>query len=359
MNARSRLHALCLWIGLAIGLAMPAGAQGFAGLGTEAEGFAMPERGRAFVFPEDHGAHPLFRIEWWYLTANLTGADGTEYGVQWTLFRTALAPQDDEGWESPQLWMGNAGLTTPGRHFAAQRLARGGVGQAGVTADPFEAWIDEWQMRAPAGWAPDRLAPLTVAASGAGFSFELSLDADLPVVPQGDGGYSVKSAAGQASHYYSQPFYRAEGVLTIEGEAVPVTGLAWLDREWSSQPLAADQTGWDWFSLHLDGGERMMGFRLRDSGPGFTSATWIAADGTPSPMPPGALSVSPLRSARVAGREVPVEWRLELPARGLDVTVAALNPQSWMDTLVPYWEGPIRISGSHRGRGYLEMTGYR
>ena len=68
--------------------------------------------------------------------------------------------------------------------------------------------------------------------------------------------------------------------------------------------------------------------------------------------------VTPLGTARLAGRDIPVRWRVELPDRGLDVTTAPLNPNAWMDTLFSYWEGPIRIEGSHTGRGYLEMTGY-
>ena len=138
-----------------------------------------------------------------------------------------------------------------------------------------------------------------------------------------------------------------------------MTGQAWLDHEWSSQPLAEDQTGWDWFSLHFDSGEKMMGFRLRGGGAGFTSATWIGADGRPQPQAPGALRVTPLETAAVAGRSVPIRWRVQLPEKGVDVTTRALNPQAWMDTRFPYWEGPIRIEGSHAGRGYLEMTGYR
>jgi predicted secreted hydrolase len=351
MNARALLLLLLLAAG-------PAAAQGFAGLGRDAEGFALPERGRALEFPADHGPHWDFRIEWWYLTAVLEAPDGRLHGVQWTLFRAALAPEEGAGWAAPQLWMGHAGLTTPDRHFHAERLARGGIGQAGVEPAPFRAWIDDWHMTGTAGPGEDELARLTLAARGTDFSYELRLVAEGPLVAQGEGGYSVKSAAGQASHYYSQPFYRAEGVLHLPEGALPVTGLAWLDREWSSQPLAPDQTGWDWFSLHFDSGEKLMGFRLRDAGEGFTSATWIAADGTPDPQAPGALRLTPLATATVAGRKVPVRWRLELPARGLDITAEAVNPGSWMDTLFPYWEGPVIARGSHPGLGYLEMTGY-
>ncbi|MDZ4759710.1 MAG: lipocalin-like domain-containing protein [Alphaproteobacteria bacterium] len=346
--------SLCLFLA-AFG---PVHAQGFAGLGAGAEGFAIPERGRALSFPADHGPHPQYRIEWWYLTANLRAADGTDYGAQWTLFRTALAPRDGEGWSSPQLWMGHAALTTPRQHFVAERLARGGVGQAGVTSVPFEAWIDDWRMASLAAPGEGGLSALRLQAAGEDFSYDLALGAAGPLVAQGQGGYSVKSAAGQASHYYSQPFYTVKGSISFAGNPVAVTGQAWLDREWSSQPLAADQEGWDWFSLHFDTGEKLMGFRLRDGGEGFTSATWISPAGRPTPLAPGELTMTPLRSGRVAGRDIPLSWRLELPGRGLRVTTRAINPRAWMATSVPYWEGPISFDGTHAGRGYLEMTGY-
>ena len=341
---------------LLLALAGPATAQGFAGLGASADGFAQPEAGRGFDFPADYGAHPATRIEWWYLTADLTGPDGAQYGLQWTLFRSALAPVTREGWSDPQLWMGHAAVTTKDAQHVAERLGRGGIGQAGVTAAPFAAWIDDWRMAARKGTAG--MTALDLAATGADFGYTLTLDATGPIVPQGDGGYSVKSAAGQASAYYSQPFYRAKGTLRLPGGDVAVTGEAWLDREWSSQPLASDQTGWDWFSLHLDSGAKVMGFRLRDSGDGFTSATWIDPDGTPDPQAPGLLRVTPLGTARVAGRTLPVRWQIELPSHGLDIETTPLNPKAWMPTLFPYWEGPIAFTGSHAGRGYLEMTGY-
>lgn len=326
-------------------------AQGFAGLGTDAAGFAQPEPGTMLQFPADHGAHPDYRIEWWYLTANMTGPDGTPYGLQWTLFRSALAPRDGQGWDTPQLWMGHAAITTPDAHHVTERLARGGIGQAGVTAAPFAAWIDDWVMEGP------DLDTLRLTASGPDFAYDVGLIAKGPLVLHGQNGYSVKSAAGQASHYYSQPFYRLSGTLTLPDGDVQVTGTAWLDREWSSQPLAQDQTGWDWFSLSFDSGDKLMGFVLR-GGTDYTSATWITADGTTTALPDGAFVATPLSRHSVSGRTLPVEWRVRLPAKGVDVVVKALNLDAWMATSVPYWEGPVTISGSHGGAGYLEMTGY-
>ncbi len=338
---------------LAICVAPPTNAQGFAGLGSDASGFATPNPDYRLTFPADHSAHPEFRIEWWYLTATLRGADGRDYGVQWTLFRSALRPEEATGWQSPQMWMGNAALTTPDRHFVAERLARGGIGQAGVRNEPFEAWVDDWAMT-----GPDDLSTLDLTATGAEFAYDLHLTANGPLMLHGTQGFSVKSAAGQASFYYSQPAYGVTGILHLPEGPVSVTGQGWLDREWSSQPLAVDQTGWDWFSLSFDDGTRMMGFALRGDGPAYLSGTWINADGTSEALAQGALQLDPLSQASVAGRQIPVRWRLRLPARGLDVEVSALNDQAWMDTSFPYWEGPVWVSGSHSGRGYLEMTGY-
>lgn len=351
MNVRAIAIAIATALCLMLAPTTPQ-AQGFAGLGAAPQdGFAMPSPQTVLQFPADHGAHPDYRIEWWYLTANLQGADGTPYGLQWTLFRSALAPYDAAGWQSPQLWMGHAAVTTPDAHFVAERLARGGIGQAGVTAAPFEAWIDDWAMAGP------DLDTLRLTASGTDFAYDMALTARGPLVLHGQAGYSVKSAAGQASHYYSQPFYEISGTLRLPSGDVAVTGSAWLDREWSSQPLAPDQTGWDWFSLSFDSGDKLMGFVLRGASD-YTSATWIAPDGQATALPDGAFAAQPLNLHRVSGRDVPVQWRVTLPSKGVDVTVTALNNNAWMATSVPYWEGPVTVQGSHSGVGYLEMTGY-
>jgi predicted secreted hydrolase len=334
---------------LAVWLPMAAQAQGFAGLGSQADGFSVPQPNPVFDFPADHGPHNDYRIEWWYLTANLTAADGTPYGLQWTLFRSALAPEAGAGWATPQLWMGHAAVTTQTDHYVSERLARGGIGQAGVVAAPFNAWIDDWALTGD--WNS-----LNMTASGAEFAYEMDLTAQGPLIFHGQDGYSVKSAAGQASYYYSQPFFAIEGTLNLPEGDVLVTGNAWLDREWSSQPLADNQTGWDWFSLSFDDGAKLMGFRLQQTdGNNFTSATWIGPDGTTTAYLDGALTATPLVTN---DSDVPVKWQVTLPTKDVDVTVTAINENAWMATSVPDWEGPVTVTGSHTGVGYLEMTGY-
>jgi predicted secreted hydrolase len=243
MSAEAKISRRAFAGGLALlGLHATALAQGFAGLGTQADGFAKVTPGKGFAFPGDHGPHPDFRIEWWYVTANLKDKSSTAYGAQWTLFRLALAPgAEQEGWANQQIWMAHAAVTRADTHRTAETFARGGVGQAGVSLDPFQAWIDSWAMRGTDRTNPRTISPLDLTASGKDFSYAFHLEADRPLVLQGDGGYSKKSEREQASYYYSQPFFKVAGRLTIDDKPIEVTGAAWMDREWSSQPLAPDR----------------------------------------------------------------------------------------------------------------------
>ncbi|MGY2226017.1 lipocalin-like domain-containing protein [Pseudomonas gingeri] len=359
MNARGLLPLL---FGLLLGAcdqAPPAGSEGFAGLGATAAGYAQVVPGQPLVFPRDHGAHGDYRIEWWYVTANLEDAEGHSYGVQWTLFRNALqVPGQLTGWSEPTLWMGHAALTSEHGHHYAQALARGGVGTAGVEAEPLKAWIDDWQFHALSS-ANQGLGDMQMTARGSDFAYRLNLRSERPLVLQGDHGYSLKSGKGQASWYYSQPYFQVSGSLQVDGREVRVKGQAWLDREWSSQPLAADQSGWDWFSLHLADGAKVMLFQVRQTdGQRYRAGTWISADGQAQALRGDEIILTPGRIAEVAGRRLPVEWRLEIPGKQLRIDTRPLRDDAWMGTAFPYWEGPISFTGSQKGVGYLEMTGY-
>jgi predicted secreted hydrolase len=335
-------------------------AQGFAGLGSSAEGFAPVVPDKVLSFPEDLGPHPDFRIEWWYVTANLTDSTGAACGLQWTLFRQAEKPGPQlEGWANQQIWMGHAAVTRPGLHRFSETFARGGIGQAGVTAKPFEAWIDAWKMRGLDGMDDRTIAPLELRAAGSDFSYALKLDADKPLVLQGDAGYSRKSQRGQASYYFSQPFFTATGQIVVDDKPIEITGQAWMDREWSSQPLASDQTGWDWFSLHIKSGGKLMLFRLRQTnGNDYVSGNWISPEGKPESLSPQDIKMTPEAVTEIGSRKLPTTWRIEIPLHRLAIETVPLNPRSWMATSFPYWEGPIGFTGSHTGVGYLEMTGY-
>lgn len=361
MTSKWRCGLLSLWL-LSLLLAgcddKPPAEQSFAGMGVQADDYTQVTPGRGFNFPADHAAHPGFRLEWWYVTANLQDQQGRPFGVQWTLFRNALQPgaSSGSGWQDTTLWVGHAAVTSGTQHHAAQRLGRGGIGQAGVSLTPFAAWIDDWSMT---GNATEPLSDVQLSARDTAFSYQLHLTSERPMVLQGEQGYSRKSAQGQASYYYSQPFYQVQGQLQIDGQTHQVSGQAWLDREWSSQPLSAEQTGWDWFSLHLQDSTRLMLFRVRQTdGKPYVTGSWITADGQTQPLASDDIVLAPLNETRVAGRKLPTRWSIKIPGKHLAITTEALNAKAWMDLDVSYWEGPVRVSGSQGGVGYLEMTGY-
>ncbi len=345
----------------------PSGEPDLAVLAQSAEGFAQARPGARLEFPRDHGSHPDFRIEWWYLTANLEDDQGRSYGLQWTLFRYAVRPPGEAEpptpWQDAQLFMAHLGLTAPDGHVAFQRYARGGdhggVAQAGVTAYPFAAWLDDWSLRS---MGPEWL-PLEVFAWQDDYVVHLELVGDRPVVLQGDGGFSQKHPSGGGSHYYSQPFLNASGYLRWGGEVVEVSGPAWLDREWSSQFLRRDQAGWDWFAIHLDSGEKLMLFQLRTRGEGadFRHGVLIAPDGRKQPLDAAQMQFDVLQETPVAGRALPLHWRLGLPGIGRSFEVSPVHTDQWMDVDFPYWEGAVTVRGNgpeNTGRGYMELTGY-
>lgn len=332
-------------------------------LRSNPEGYEVVKPGKQFEFPRDHLSHKTFRMEWWYLTANLRDVEGNDYGIHWTLFRQSMSPETDPGgWQSNQVWMAHTAISRPDHFSYEQRFARGGIGQADVGLDSennFSAWLDNWQ------WQGESSEPIpgTLKFTTEGVPITLHMRASTPWVLQGDKGYSQKSELGQASYYYSQPHIEIEASIEIEGETIPLQGVGWLDREWSSQPLAPDQPGWDWVSLHLDDGYALMVYRLRQSGrENWLSGVWVDPKGSAKTLKPGDIEFEPVQTSKIltprGEKVVPLRWRISVPGLGKSWQVQPLDNDHWLDTAFPYWEGPVEVSGSSSGRGYLELTGY-
>ncbi|WP_203142565.1 lipocalin-like domain-containing protein [Marinobacter mangrovi] len=339
--------------------------QGFAGLGQSFDpqsagvDFAQPGPGDHIELPRDLGPHPRYRIEWWYLTANLTTADGDPLGLQWTQFRQGLKPHapdaktpPPESWPLQSVWMAHAAVSRPNDHHFSERLARGGIGHAGATASPFSVWLDDWSLTA----SEDGDWQLHVKTDDWGYDLTLSQRGDA--VRHGDQGFSAKSASGEGSMYFSYVDLTIRGTVTVNGETLDVQGSGWFDREWSSQFLRSDQQGWDWMALQLESGERIMAFRLREDEGAFLAGTWISAFGEVVPLSGDDFTLQPLEQATFDTGTVPSRWRLTIPSRDVDIEVDTMAGNFWNTGLYPYWESPVRVSGSHSGRGYLELTGY-
>jgi predicted secreted hydrolase len=333
---------------------------------TDAAGFARAEAPRRFQFPEDHGPHPRYRSEWWYLTASLESESGEAFGVQFTLFRQALrpAPVFASPWDASQIFLAHLAVTdvSGGEHLEAERLARAHPRLAGVEVAPFRAHLDGWSLAA-SGPALDNLI---LDGSTEAFGVRLRLDPVKPVVLQGDDGLSPKGP-GQASYYYSIPRLAVAGEVWVGERRRSVRGSAWLDREWSTSVLSEQQTGWDWFALQLDSGADLMMFQLRNASglrDPYDQGIWVGADGSPHPLRVPDFRLEPLRHWQDPdGVRWPVAWQASVltPQGPERLEIRAVLDDQRMDTLIRYWEGMVRVfddDGRRIGTGYMELTGY-
>jgi predicted secreted hydrolase len=338
-------------------------------LGGQAEqGFSRAFEPRMFQFPQDHAAHPGFRNEWWYITGNLTDESKNRYGYQVTLFRIALSPKpsvSDSNWATNQVWMAHVALTdvNANRHSYEQRLARGAVGLAGQSDQPFRVWLEDWQIIGGEQGA----FPWAIDVKAREFALHLRLTPHKPVVLQGDKGLSQKSSEpGNASYYYSSTRLQTRGEITKHGEHVKVNGWSWLDREWSTSALGADQAGWDWFSLQLNDQHELMFYRLRKKNGKMdvhSGGNWILPDGSTHSLSYNDVTVQPLRYwTSPTGRRYPVSWTMDIPDIQRQFKIEALVDDQEMATGIYYWEGAVKVSSAATndllGYGYLEMAGY-
>ena len=333
-------------------------------------GYQRAEVPRTLHFPADHGPHPEFRNEWWYLTGNLADANGRRFGYQLTLFRIALAPTPpvaDSAWRSQQMYMGHFALTDVAgeQHYSFERFSRGAVGLAGAQATPFRVWLEDWELTGTGV----NFFPLRLRAREGDIALDLTLNTTKPLVLQGDQGLSQKSAEpGNASYYYSYTRLLTTGTVQLAGRSFTVEGASWLDREWSTSALGPDQSGWDWFALQLDDGRDLMLYRLRrkngDMDP-HSAGTLVAADGSTHALRWNEIDMQPLGSwtSPHTGDRYPAGWRLRIPTERLDLTVTPLITAQEMQLTIRYWEGAVTVSGhagdqTIHGQGYLEMTRY-
>src|SRR5450432_782611 len=329
---------------------------------------ALP--GYHYQFPRDHFDHPGFRTEWWYYTGNLHARDGHRYGIELVFFRSAQSATAAVGretardpnpsvWRVDNLYLGHLALTDiDNRRFRyAKRLNRAGPGIAGASFEQARIWNGNWEAR----WDVSSGAQ-TISAVADGIRFTLHLTPAKSPVIHGENGVSQKAeGAGKASYYVSFPRLAVEGVLN----GVAVTGLAWMDHEWFTHQLEANQQGWDWFSVQLDTGAEFMLFQLRHTDgsiDAFSSGTYIAPDGRTTHLKRADFELQPVEywtSPKTSAR-YPVRWRIiisgvgsallpgMLPGNKVTLQCAAAIPdQELVDGEGPtYWEGAVTYTGS-------------
>jgi predicted secreted hydrolase len=350
--------------------------------GEAQQTFEVADAPRTFEFPADHGPHPSFRHEWWYTTGHLEATTGERFGFELTFFRFAMTPRPDpagaSAWRANDIYAAHFAVTDLDReqfHFE-ERYSRGAAGLAGAKGSPLRVWLEDWAMEAPlvkahssaeAAAASARL-PWLLTAAAHGYHLRVQAEPLSAPVLNGDAGLSRKSSRpGAASYYYSIPRMALRGQLVRDGRTLDVQGIAWLDREWGSGALAANQAGWDWFALQLDDGSALMFYSLRQrdgTQDAASAGTWVAPDGTVRPLSSADVKIEVLdhwNSPR--GGRYPSRWRVRIAQLMLDADVRPLLADQELQTNPRYWEGAAAVTGERagsaiRGKGYVELVGY-
>jgi predicted secreted hydrolase len=332
---------------------------------------------QALQFPRDFGSHPSYAIEWWYVTGQLQSGQ-RQFGFQLTFFRSRINATQAmaSNFAAKQLIFAHAAVTDVAekRLWHDQRIARtsghGQVDLAFASEVDTDVRIGNWSLK-----RQDR--GYQARAIGQDFSFDLTLRSTQTVLLQGDQGLSRKGPeARQASFYYSQPQLLAQGELTLGGQTLPVSGLGWLDHEWSQSLLHPQAVGWDWIGMNLLDGSTLTAFQLRTrSG----EALWaggsvrVAGQTQAENLTPDQVRFTPIRrwTSLNSGVSYPVQWSVEITRNNSSTgqperyTVNALVDNQELDsrqsTGAIYWEGLSELFDRNNqllGRGYLEMTGY-
>ncbi len=330
-----------------------------------AEGFAVPQPGYVFSFPRDHGSHPEFKIEWWYITGHLFAEDGRRFGYQATFFRSAA--KDKQG----QVYLAHMALldARSGKFYHQERLNREGW-DAGAAVGTLNVWNGPWSLRCAEGGEKAERMELR-GSIRAEVQFSLTLTPEKPLVIFGENSVSRKGALPTAASYYlTFSRLKAEGTLEVAGERLAVSGQSWMDHEISSSQLGEGQVGWDWVSVQFFDGREIMFYRLRlsdgTSDPAST-LTWVDAAARPVKSDFGWEVLDTWTSAETGGT-YPSRVRLTTtdPADGRRVALT-LEPLARAQELtgnlggIPYWEGACRVldeSGREIGRAFMELTGY-
>ena len=338
-------------------------------LSAEDSGFEFATGARRFDFPEDHGPHPRYALEWWYYTGNLETPEGRRFGYELTFFRKGIATNEAErssNWAAEHMYLAHFALTDVenDEFYAFERYSRDALGLAGAVGSPFRVWLEDWS----ATGSDDGALPMRLRASDDGVEINLVLNSEKDITLQGEDGFVRKGRQqGEASYYYSMTRMPTTGAVELNGQSYPVRGASWLDREWSSAQISDEHIGWDWFALQLSDGRDIMYYQLRPldgEGSDFDLGTVVAADGAYSRLDAADVSIEVLDQWQSPlGGTYPSRWRIEIPKEGLDIEITPYVSDQELNTLVRYWEGAVRIEGTSWGRpvggsGYVELTGY-
>jgi predicted secreted hydrolase len=331
------------------------------------------QKPRDWSFPQDHGSHTIYRTEWWYFTGNLRDDEGNRYGYQLTFFRQGVQQRPvppRNPWDLSDIYLAHFTVTdVKKRRFTiGEHISRTGPGLAGARTDGLDIWLLGWSAR-------QRGDDILLTAVNGEIELNLTLTPAKPLVMHGENGLSRKGdKAGQASYYVSYTNLTTTGFLRMSRASTPirVKGISWFDHEFGSNQLAADQAGWDWYSLHFSDGRDLMIYMLRRTDGSVepsSSGTIIDRGGRARHLTFSQIEIEVLghwKSTRSSAL-YPSRWRIRIPSEKVNITISPMVADQELmtpgSTGVTYWEGAVQGEGGSGGQtvtteGYVELTGY-
>jgi predicted secreted hydrolase len=350
--------AVLVFVGMAIGIGATPAAQ---------PAFDRAIAARSWQFPRDHGRHDRFKLEWWYFTGNLRDSAGKKFGYQLTFFRSGFSPGPTtrpSAWGMSDLYFAHAAISDlDGKKFAFKdRLERARPGLALASDQTMDVSLLDWSAKLDGD-------VISLAATEKDFAMNLQCRLGRGPILQGPGGVNAKwREPGEASYYYSMTRLKTSGTLTIAGKTFSVDGQSWMDHEFSSDPMASNQIGWDWMGLQLNGGTDLMIYRMRssDGSADYLSGTRTTPDGQPHYLSAQQIKLtnSDIWTSPTTGGKYPQKWTVSLDGQP-PITVQSEMPGQELittaSTKVTYFEGAASVRDEAErniGEGYLEMTGY-
>jgi len=309
------------------------------------------ERTAAFPplnLPADDAPHGS-AMEWWYYSGILGAEAGQRYAFHMVVFvANGLI-------KHTAMHVALTDLQT-GKRYTGQTLT-GGSPATGV-ANGFDFRQERWQVSASAS-----SHVLRAAFDGASIAFELRDPG--PVVahraPDSDTPGLLDFGKGGISYYYSRPRLSAQGSIAIGGKSLQVSGDLWFDHQWGEFDVLA--LGWNWFALHLADGSDLMLYELFDmDGRKIMTAGTISNARGSVPLKRGEVELLPGTTWTSPKTNITyvVEWAIKLPSGVLNIK--PFLPDSEFDSGATtgsiYWEGPVKVTGSQAGEGFLELSGY-
>jgi predicted secreted hydrolase len=350
----------------------------------------LSENGK-LQFPRDHGAHPSFRTEWWYVTGWLNVENDQSQktaqnaiqslGFQVTFFRsrTQHSPENPSRFAPKQLLIAHAAIALPKKGLLIHEEIATRAFDPIATFSEIDCKLSvkqhghEWLLQRSADSPVLKQDQYRIAINTAQLKIDLTLSTDQAPWLQGQGGFSQKGPlAKQASYYYSRPQLISEGTVSHSGLKAPlkVRGTSWFDHEWSSEILADGAIGWDWLGLNMLDGSAITIFRIRGADTektGIAIHHYAAMQSKSGEVRNFTAKFEPLRrwTSKRTGATYPVSWLISLG--DIKLHIEPLMDDQELDgrrsTGTVYWEGAVTIkdalpSGTLLGRGYLELTGY-